>query len=274
MKGAAWLAGLTLLVLTTVWTVSPVMHPRKQMQGRTASPDIDGYAPGHRAVWASETPLESLLGPTDRLVEVVSRNQATFADVAWFLRKTPRPSPLETAPRRASLVLVLTVTDLESAPVDSADARLGRRPRVETRRVFARVDEVIKNRSARPVLAGTSIVFSYDGGGEIQIGGTRVVTRFDWERLPQRGRKYLWFLGANRDGIFGGSAANAFDIGGRHLMPLSKRHAFADLRQMAPPAAIDLVRQRATLPELNEYERESLVHRGTIVQRPMRMARR
>jgi hypothetical protein len=82
VKGAAWLAGLTLLVLTTVWTVSPVMHPRKQMQGRTASPDIDGYAPGHRAVWASETPLESLLGPTDRLVEVVSRNQATFADVA------------------------------------------------------------------------------------------------------------------------------------------------------------------------------------------------
>ena len=76
------------------------------------------------------------------------------------------------------------------------------------------------------------------------------------------------------DGIFGGSAANAFDIGGRHLMPLSKRHAFADLRQMAPPAAIDLVRQRATLPELHEYERESLVHRGTIVQRPMRMARR
>jgi len=276
VKGAAWLAGLTVLVVTALWTVSPVEQMRRLSQRQTpeAPPEVDGYAPGHRAVWASDTPLEALPAPTDRLVEVVTRAEPPDAVFEWLQRQRPRESPLETAPRRASLVLVLTVTDLESAPVETAEARIGARPRLETRRVYARVDEVIKNRSGRPVLAGTSIAFSYEGGGEIEIGGTRVVTRFAWERLPQRGRKYLWFLGADRNGIYGGSAMNAFDIGGRRLVPLAKRRGFADLQQMAPQAALDLVRQRATLPELREYEQESGVHRGRIVQHPMRMALR
>lgn len=276
MKGAASLAGLTALVVTALWTVSPVESMRRlsQRHTREAPPDVDGYAPGHRAVWASDAPLETLPGPTDRLVEVVTRGELKDGALAWLQKNTPRESPLETAPRRASLVLVLTVTDLESAMVETAEARVGARPRLETRRVYARVDEVIKNRSGRPVLAGTSIVFSYEGGGEIQIGGTRVVTRFDWERLPQRGRKYLWFLGADRNGVYGGSAMNAFDIAGRRLVPLAKRRGFADLRQVAPQAALDVVRQRATLPELHEYERESGVYRGQIVQHPMRMALR
>lgn len=276
MKGAAWLAGLAALVLAALWPVSPEGQFRRSLQGARAGrpPAIDGYAPGHRAVWASEAPLETLLAPTDRLVEVVTYGEPSDAVFEWIQRQRPRESPLETAPRRASLVLVLTVTDLESAAVQSADARLGRRPRVETRRVFARVEEVIKNRSGRPVLAGTSIAFSYEGGGEVQIGATRVVTRFDWERLPQRGRKYLWFLSADRNGIYGGSAMNAFDISGRRLVPLAKRRGFADLGRVAPQAALDLVRQRATLPELREYEQQSGVHHGRIVQRPMRMARR
>jgi hypothetical protein len=162
---------------------------------------------------------------------------------------------------------VLTVTDLESALVDSADARLAV-GRAETRRVFARVDEVIG--TARLAWCRIDCV-QLRWRRRDPDRCTRVVTRSDWEFAT---RPEVFWSSVVRDGIFGGSAANAFDIGGRHLMPLSKRHAFADLRQMAPPAAIDLVRQRATLPELHEYERESLVHRGTIVQRPMRMARR
>lgn len=275
MKGAAWLAGLTAFVVAASSTVSPLVDAQRPRQAlRSSTPDTDGYAPGHRAVWATDAPLDTLIEPTDRLVEVVTRGEPASPVARWLRRNMPLESPLETAPRRASLVLVLTVTDLESAEVQSADARLGRRPRAETQRVFARVDEVIKNHSARPVLAGTSIVFSYEGGGEIQIGGTRVVTRFDWERLPKRGRTYLWFLGANRDGIYGGSAMNAFDVGGRRLMPLARRREFVGLRQIAPLAALEIVRRRATLPELDEYERMSGVHRGPIVQQPMRMARR
>jgi len=275
VKGAAWLAGLTALVVTALWTVSPLVDTQRLLRARPPStPDTDGYAPGHRAVWATDAPLDTLLEPTDRLVEVVTHGEPGNPFTSWLLRNTPRESPLETAPRRASLVLVLTVTDLEVASVESTAARSGRRPRVETRRIFARVNEVIKNHSARPVLAGTSIVFSYEGGGEIQIGGTRVVTRFDWERLPQRGRTYLWFLGANRDGIYGGSAMNAFDVGGRRLVPLARRRECIGLRQVAPLAALEIVRRRATLPELDEYERMSGVRRGPIVQQPMRMARR
>lgn len=273
MKGAAWLTGLAALVLTVLWTVSPVIQTRRLMQGRTtASPEIDGYTPGHRAVWATEAPLETLIRPTDRHLDVVTPGRWDPSD--WPLSLTAQESPLETAPRHASLVLVLTVTDLESAPVESADVRTGQRPRFETRRVFARVDEVIKNRSARAVLAGTSIVFSYEGGGGIEIGGTRVVTRFDLERLPERGRQYLWFLGATRAEFFGGTAANAFDIGGRRLTPLARRPRFAQVRQFTPKAALDLVRQRATLPDLREYESASGVHRGRIVHQPMRMAQR
>ncbi len=269
MKGAAWLAGLTALVLTALWNLLPATHTLGQMQARgQAAPAIDGYAPGHRAVWASDAPLDTLLGPTDRLVEVVTPGGLGSQMSEWLRRDTPSESPLETAPRRASLVLVLTVTDLESAPVESAEARRGREPRFETRRVFARVDEVIKNRSARPVLAGTSIAFSYQGGGEVQIGGTRVVTRFDWERLPQRGRKYLWFLTANRDGIYGGVAANAFDIAGRRPIPLARHRAFADLRKMTPLAALDLARRRSTLPELREYEFASGLHQSVYCERP------
>ncbi|MCC6987846.1 MAG: hypothetical protein IT181_02535 [Acidobacteria bacterium] len=274
MKGAAWLAGLTALVLTALWPVSPEGQFRRSLQrARTGRPPaIDGYAPGHRAIWGTSAPLDALLGPTDRLVEVVTPEPVSIAQLVNRGRLVE--SPLETAPRRASLVLVLTVTDLENALVETAEARAGRQPRFETRRVFARVDEVIKNQSARPMLAGTSIVFSYEGGGETTINGTRVVTRRDGERLPQRGRQYLWFLGANRDGIYGGSAMNAFDISGRRLVPLAKRRGFADLGRVAPQAALDLVRQRATLPELREYEQESGVHRGPIVQQPMRMALR
>lgn len=274
MKGAAWLAGLTALVLTALWPVSPEGQFRRSLQGaRTERPPaIDGYTPGHRAIWATSAPLDTLLGPTDRLVEVVTPDPLSIAQLVNRDRLVE--SPLETAPRRASLVLVLTVTDLENALVETAEARAGRQPRFETRRVFARVDEVIKNQSARPMLAGTSIVFSYEGGGETTINGTRVVTRRDGERLPQRGRQYLWFLGANRDGIYGGSAANAFDIGGRRLMPLKRRREFVTQPQMAPLAALDLVRQRATLPELREYEQESGVHRGPIVQQSMRVALR
>jgi hypothetical protein len=268
VKGAAWLAGLTVIVLTATWTVSPVMHTRKQMQRRTAStPDLDGFAPGHRAVWASEAPIETLLGPTDRLVEVVTRGELNDGGLAWLLTNTPRESPLETAPRRASLVLVLTVTDLESAPVESAEARAGRRPRFETRRVFARVDEVIKNRSARPVLAGTSIVFDYEGGGETEIGGTRVVTRRESERLPERGRQYLWFLGATRDSIFGGSAASAFDLSGRRVTPLARGPRRATLPLESPADALARVRRRATLPALREYELASGVARGVVYER-------
>ena len=39
-------------------------------------------------------------------------------------------------------------------------------------------------------------------------------------------------------------------------------------------AALEIVRRRATLPELDEYERMSGVHRGPIVQQPMRVALR
>jgi len=164
-------------------------------------------------------------------------------------------------------VLVLTVTDLESVPVDSAGARSGRQPRFETRRIFARVNEVIKNRSARPVLAGTSIVFSYEGGGETTINGTHVVTRFDGERLPQRGRKYLWFLSATREGIFGGSAANAFAVGGRRVTPLARSPRFADLPMESPADALARVRRLATLPELFEYESASGLTRDVVYQR-------
>lgn len=274
MKGAAWLAGLTVLVATALWTVSPVMHTRNQMHRRAAStPDLDGYAPGHRAVWASEAPLETLVGPTDRHLEVVSRSKATSATLAGLLGQIQRTSPLETAPRSAPLVLVLTVTDLESVPVDSADARSGRQPRFETRRIFARVDEVIKNRSARLVLAGTSIVFSYEGGGETTINGTRVVTRLDGERLPQRGRKYLWFLSATREAIFGGSAANAFAVGGRRVTPLARSPRFADVPIESSADALARVRRLATLPELFEYEAASGLARDVVYHRA-RMARR
>ncbi len=268
MKAAAWLTGLCVCVLAALWMVSPVEQMRRQAQpgARAASsPETDGYAPGHRAVWATDAPLETLLAPADRRVEVVSRGPVTSADIAWLLGKAPRPSPLDTAPRRAPLVLVLTVTDLESAPVDSADARIGRSPQFETRRVFARVDEVIKNRSPHPVLAGTSIVFSYSGGGETTINGTHVVTRFDGERLPQRGRKYLWFLSATREEIFGGSAANVFAAGGRHITPLARNKRFARLRPEPTADALARVRRLTTLPDLFEYESASGIVRDPLV---------
>jgi len=268
VKGAAWLGGLCAVVLAALWTVSPVEQMRRQSQPRaraTSPPAMDGYAPGHRAVWATDAPLETLLAPSDRRVEVVSTGPATSADLAWLLGKAPRPSPLDTAPQRAPLVVVLTVTDLESVPVDSADARIGRSPRFETRRVFARVDEVIKNRSARPLLAGTSIVFSYSGGGETTINGTHVVTRFDGERLPQRGRKYLWFLSATREEFFGGSAANVFAVGGRHVTPLLRNDRFARLPPETTADALARVRRLATLPERFEYESASGIVRGRVV---------
>lgn len=272
MKGAAWHSGLTVLVLGALWTVSPAEQMRRESQPRsraTSSPAMDGYAPGHRAVWASEAPLESLLRPGDRRVEVVTSD----LDPTWHTRGADAiEPPLETAPRRANLVLLLTVTDLKVTPVDTAAARIGDAPRIRTDRVIARVDEVIKNRSLRPVLAGTSIVFSYDGGGEIEIGGVRVATRVSWERLPRRGRRYLWFLSANRDSVFGGLATNAFDITGRRVSPLAKLRRFAGLPPMPTAAALDLVRRRVTLPEMAEYEQISYPERQRGVYRFVRTA--
>lgn len=268
MKRAAWLVALSALVLLAMWPLRPTARlAGSHGRGTRTVPESD--LPRHRGVrsiWATQASIESQLRRDDRVVEVVSPGRRVFIHPLIPSPAPPRESRLERAARRATIVVELTITDLES---EDLEARFGSTflwqqpsPRFTTRRVFARVERVLKNTSRRPLLPGSGIVFSYEGGGESTVAGITVATREEQERLPRRGRRYLWILHATRSQIYGGGATNAFDLTGPRLVPLFRDAEWQALNRMTVGEALALVRRSATLPE--DYDVPAGTRRGEV----------
>lgn len=274
MKAAAWLAMLAVLVGATVRPLTPAQRAvRVRQASRTARPDTDlSAAPGHRALWATGGAVDAMVRADDRALDIVSR--ALDLPVFPFERLPAAVSPDVRLARRAQrmdLIAIVTVTDLVTGPWRAAGkpavSPSTPPPAFETRSVEARVETVIKDQSRFRVSPGQMVTFPYEGGGTVRMGGTAVTTRLDDERVPVRGRRYLWFFAGTETELFGGAAANAIDLSGVRLQPLSRTADDLALGSLSVETGLAIVRHASVFPAVFRQPRAKRIDRVAVRRR-------
>lgn len=257
MKRVALLLAAMVSTSAAVAAISPRAWPP-----RAAIPPTDlAQSSSQRTVWSTGEPLTTLVRPDDRLLEVVR-----------MAGPAPRVAPsveayLDGVIRTSYIRAVVTVLDLESDPPGprpsfklpglSIPQRDDIYPRL--RRLRVRVDEVLSNRPAVrvghstvapaiPWKAGAVETAAYGGGGEFVAGGTTVQVRQDWERLPQRGHRYVWFLGGSswpdqRDH----TASEMVDVTGPFARPLVRLPGWTTRGRIPTPWLLAQVRERSAV---------------------------
>lgn len=184
--------------------------------------------------------LGELARPGETRLEVVDRSFPPFAVGA----EDPTIE-LTAHTRRADAVVVANVVEVYS--------RLTQRDEWLESTLEIEIEEVLKN-AAKPneLIAGQRLSLRSEGG-EISHNGTTIVARPNWARVPEKGKRYLYFLGKTDEGNFGAFPASAtFEITPKTIRRLQDKEANfgIDRNGLDPQKAFDIVRSAAALPRL------------------------
>ncbi|MEP7118399.1 MAG: hypothetical protein ABI880_12500 [Acidobacteriota bacterium] len=283
----SWTATSSTLVAAVV--IAALVQPlaaRRAIPGPTPPSGDARFAGGYRAVWATGDPLASFVREGDRLVDVVRMSEAVPSippTVEGYLAREVRGSAWRA---------VVTVVDLESAPPGARGELL---PGVfagstsiypALLRIRVRVDDLISRRpefvlsrwrssfapaeGTSTVAVGMHVTISYKGGGEFAVGPTLVRSRQDWERLPVRGRRYLWFLNTSSSAIDGGNATNVIDITEPMAQPMARVDGWTARPRYRSDWMVEHVRQQSTVADAEYVARMTAVQTESNPPRFMR----
>ena len=154
---------------------------------------------------------------------------------------------LEAHTRRASAVVVVTAVALRS--------RLTPDGRWIDSLLDARVEEILKGPESRsavfPLRVAQMLEIPVDGG-EIAVGESQKIrARKTWVRLPETGRRYLYFVGLGPGQVVPFSESATFEIADDSLRRLQvDATASIDKDGILPEAAFSIIRAAAGLPRL------------------------
>ena len=245
MRRVTWLGALATAVgaLLLSLVVSPAVLTNLVLdRGPTF---IQDYPPptdlpqtlGYRTMWAAPSPVEQAVRPGDVLLELVRPGSTPFA---------PHYSePLYQAAyiaRRCVAAVVVTsdrATDT-TEPLTFVEASRGR------------VDQVLVDHGDPPIAPGSFLWVTAHGGTRVsRVGGTQVVERLDYVRVPRAGGRYLLFIGVRGYGETRSAQldyGNAFEVRGRGLVSMRIPDSGAWRQSSNFERVRALVRRRGTMP--------------------------
>ena len=219
MKAAAWVASLvaavsTLLVL--VLTDPPAADPIDVYASasdypadvpRGTLPDPAPF-PRVRTVEPDGRPVDRYIKPTDTTVDVVP-------SIAFHLGAFSPDAPrhVRGAAGTSTAIAIVRIENITGRLAD-VDHR-----RVEST-VTATVEDVLKDVSGQRLRRGGRLSYRQSSVGEMRLGHARLITRMPWDRVPQRGKRYLTFLWQCRDETLLEVGESTLEITGSSVVPM------------------------------------------------------
>ncbi len=221
MKATALLTGLTVavglliaLLLTSQPTISPLDgyasasdYPEDVPRGTRPDP---APFPDVRTVQPDFRPVEEHVRPTDGTIDVVPPIDSTF-HFAAFAPDAPRH--VRGAAGVSTAIAIVRIEDITGRLAD-ADHR-----RVEST-VTATVEDVFKDVSGQRLRRGGRLSYRQSSVGEMRLGHARLITRMPWDRVPQRGKRYLMFFWQCRDETLLEVGESTLEISGSSVVPM------------------------------------------------------
>ena len=186
--------------------------------------------------------LVDLLVPTDELLEVLSTDSPEFAPGA----ASDPIEELQGHTSRASAVIVVRALELRSQLTDAG--------RWISSVLVAQIEEILKAPSGPEAsmmeLAVGQIVNLPVSGGEVLVSGNqRIRARQTWAELPEKGKRYLYFVGVGPNQLFPAATQATFEVTDTTLRRLQRNaKGGIDKDGMDPGDAFNAIRAAANVP--------------------------